>query len=236
MRAVTISREYGSGGGEIAARLAGKLGWQLVDHEIVQRVAQQLNISLAEAEEVDERGESTVSYILSSLRAVHPTMFAATPDPTMLDRQAIVEALQTVVEAAANREHVVIVGRGSQIVLKGKRDVLHVRIVAPLEKRIAYVMRREGLNQDDARSRIQMKEHDRQRYLQAEYQERADNAVLYDIIVNTAVLDLDAAVELIMRALDLKAKKLPVPSGELGPAAHVEPYPTPPADFHPPEA
>ncbi len=50
MRAITISREYGSGGGEIATRLASRLGWQLIDHEVVVQVAHELGVSEAEAE------------------------------------------------------------------------------------------------------------------------------------------------------------------------------------------
>jgi len=50
MRAITISRQYGSGGGEIAARLATRLGWKLIDHEVVVRVAQELGVTEAEAE------------------------------------------------------------------------------------------------------------------------------------------------------------------------------------------
>jgi len=55
MSAVTISREYGSGGGEIAARLARRLGWQLIDHEIVERVASEMVKSTQEAEAQDEQ-------------------------------------------------------------------------------------------------------------------------------------------------------------------------------------
>jgi cytidylate kinase len=66
MQAITISREYGSGGGEIAARLAHRLGWQLIDHEVVERVAQELGVSEAEAEEHDEYAESLASRILCS--------------------------------------------------------------------------------------------------------------------------------------------------------------------------
>ena len=58
MRAVTISREYGSGGGEIATRLAQRLGWQLIDHEVVVQVAHELGVSEAEVEAHDERVES----------------------------------------------------------------------------------------------------------------------------------------------------------------------------------
>ena len=65
MRAVTLSREYGSGGGEIAARLAHRLEWQLIDHEVVIRVAQQLHVSKADAEAYDEHVESLATRVLN---------------------------------------------------------------------------------------------------------------------------------------------------------------------------
>ena len=74
MRAITISREYGSGGGEIATRLAQRLGWQLIDHEVVVRVAQKLHVSEEEAEYHDERVESLAARIFKSLRLAHPTL------------------------------------------------------------------------------------------------------------------------------------------------------------------
>ena len=58
MRAITISRQYGSGGGEVAARLARRLGWQLVDHEIVAQVAHRLGITEEEAQVRDEHVEA----------------------------------------------------------------------------------------------------------------------------------------------------------------------------------
>jgi len=72
MRVITISREYGSGGGEIAARLARRLGWQLIDHEVVVRVAEKLHVSEEEAEEHDECVEHLASRIFKSLRLGHP--------------------------------------------------------------------------------------------------------------------------------------------------------------------
>src|SRR2546427_10356492 len=68
MRAVTISREYGSGGGEIAARLAKRLGWQLIDHALVERVASELGTSLEEAEAHDESSGGIISQPLHSMR------------------------------------------------------------------------------------------------------------------------------------------------------------------------
>jgi cytidylate kinase len=235
MRVVTISREYGSGGGEIARRLAARLGWRLVDHEIVVQVARDLDISEEEAAARDERVQSTVSLILNSMRAMNPAIFSVTPAPVESDEQTYREALTRVVEAAAATGNVVIVGRGSQILLANYRDVLHVRIVAPFEKRVEYVMERETLSKDDARSRIQLKEHDRQRYLQSEYHRRPDEAQLYDLIINTGILDLDSVVNLIVQTLEYKASRLAVPDEQLGPGAGLPRYPGHPGDIHPPE-
>src|SRR5207237_3398492 len=69
MRAVTISREYGSGGGEIAARLARKLGWQLIDHAVIEQAARELGVYETEVEKHDEEYvESTLSRILNRLQ------------------------------------------------------------------------------------------------------------------------------------------------------------------------
>ncbi|MBV9713325.1 MAG: cytidylate kinase-like family protein [Ktedonobacteraceae bacterium] len=234
MRAVTISREYGSGGGEVAQRLAQRLQWQLVDHEIVVRVAHELGVSVEEAEAQDEYSESVTSRILSSLQAMQPTFFAISPLPSTTNIPSYQEALARVVAGAVATGRVVIVGRGSQVLLGQQRDVLHVRIVAPIEQRITYVMRREGVNHDEAHTRIQVKDQDRMRYLQTVHHRRSDDAVLYDITLNTAVLSLDQVVGLICVALQEKAIRLSVPTEDLGPGAGLERYPGRPGDFRPP--
>lgn len=235
MRAITISREYGSGGGEIAARLAQRLGWQLVDHEVVVEVSKALGVSEAEAAARDEHTEGLVARLLGSLQLIEPVMLVGSATLPEADEQKYRDALYNVVEAAVRQGHVVIVGRGSQILLAKRRDVLHARIIAPLELRTAYVMRREGLNENDARARIQLKDRDRIRYLQAEHHQSPEDAHLYDLVVNTGIIDLDSAVDLIVLALECKAEMLATPTGKLGPAAGMPPYPGRPGDFRPPE-
>lgn len=237
MRAVTISREYGSGGGEIARRLAERLNWQLVDYQVVTLLAQRMGVSIREAEAYDERAGSFVERLLSSMRSIEPAMLVSTPSETLglQPEEFYQRALRQVVTAAARERHTVIVGRGSQVVLEARRDVLHVRVVAPLEKRIDYVMQREGLNRDEARSRVQGKDRDRHRYLQAEYQRDNADPHLYDLICNTGVIDLDHVVELICAALAYKATQLKKAEEQLGPAASARArYPGRPGDFRPP--
>src|SRR6266700_2704870 len=218
MRAVTISREYGSGGGEIAARLARRLGWQLVDHALVERVASEFGTSQEEAETHDEHVQGMVSQVLNSLLYLYPAAMANTPPEAFLSDEEYCEAFNRVVRAAAARGHVVIVGRASQVILAELRDVLHVRIIAPFEKRVAYVMQREGVDHHTAESRIHMKDHDRARNLQMEYHQKLEDAHLYDIVLNTFLLNLESAVEVICFTLQQKAKGLATKSGELGPA------------------
>ncbi len=236
MRAITISREYGSGGGEIATRLAQRLGWQLIDHEVVVRVARQLGISESEVAARDERGQGLAERILESMRHVDPSAISlAGSTPPILDNSDYVAAFESVVRGAAATGHVVIVGRGAQAILRERRDVLHVRVVAPLARRIAYVAEREGLDFTSAQQRILKKDRDRQQYVQGTYRVRADDLNLYDIVLNTNILDLDSCVALGILALERKATRLPMPAEALGPGVGLSRYPTQPEDFRVPK-
>jgi len=235
MCAITISREYGSGGGEVAARLAHRLEWQLIDHEVVVRVAQKLRISEEEAEENDERIDSPLSRFLETLQVIQPTLPLAVNIPTMPNVQVFYKALTQVIDGVIAKGHVVIVGRGAQAQLAKRRDILHARIVAPIEARIAYVMGREGLDREAAHERIMQKDAERARYLEMFYHCRPYDAHLYDVVVNTGVLDLDSVVETIYFVLERKASKVRVSTQELGPVIGLERYPAQPKDFRPPQ-
>lgn len=230
MRAITISREYGSGGGEVAARLARKLGWKLVDHEVVVQVASVMGISEEEAEAHDEHSESLFVRILSNLSGGLAPV--SVPLPLALGPDAYDETRQKVVEAAVATGHCVIVGRGAQVLLANRPDVLHVRVVAPLEKRIAYVILREGLDYATAQKRIQAKDRDRANFLSNVHQHNPKDEHLYDLVVNTAVIDLDDMVELLCQALEKKARQINTPPEQLGPATGMSHYAGTPGNFN----
>jgi cytidylate kinase len=220
MRAVTISREYGSGGGEIAARLARQLDWQLIDHHIVVQAAHELGIRESVVRAYDEKTEDVFSRLMQ-------WPYPSTP----AEVQSYRETLRRVVLDAAKDGHAVIVGRGGQVLLADRRDVLHIRMVAPLDQRVAYVVRREGLEPGAARTRLQEKDRARARYLQTEFHRQSDDPHLYDMVINTAILDLDSIVGLICQALESKASRLKVPAEELGAVAGMSRYPGQAADF-----
>src|SRR2546427_3849826 len=232
MRAITISREYGSGGGEIASRLARRLGWDLIDHAIVERTALEMGTSTQEAEAHDEYIEGTVSRVLNNMLYLYPGSMVSAPPEAFLSDEDYRSAMNRIVRAAAARGHVVIVGRASQVILAELRDVLHVRVIAPFEKRVVYVMQREGVDHHSAASRIHRKDHERASYLEREYHHHPDDAHLYDLVLNTSLLDLESAVDIICFTLHEIATGLAPNTGELGPAIGVSRYPGQPADFH----
>ena len=234
MRAITFSREYGSGGGEIAARLAKQLGWRLLDHEIVERVASEIGTSIEEAEARDERTQGFLERAFNNMQYLDPAFLAgASPEVLLTNEETYQETVSRIVCAAASQGHVVIVGRGSQVLLAQQRDVLYVRIIAPVEKRVAYVMQREGIDQAAAESRIKLKDHDRMKHLETAYHRKPADAHLYDIVLNTSYLTLDSAVEIISLTLQQKGRQLSVKTGNLGPAIGLPPYPDKPEDFRP---
>src|SRR5215470_3547371 len=104
MRAITISRDYGSGGGEIAARLAKRLGWQLVDHALVERVASELGTSVEEAEVHDEQCEGFIAQLVNSMQYLYPAYTASAPPEAFLPDEAVYrETVNKIVRGAAAR-------------------------------------------------------------------------------------------------------------------------------------
>ncbi|HEU0002268.1 MAG TPA: cytidylate kinase-like family protein, partial [Ktedonobacteraceae bacterium] len=237
MKAITISRLYGSGGGEIGARVARRLNWHLIDHEIVARVARELGIPERTAKAQDEYAKGFITRVISQFVSTAPT--AAAPVVQVIpddqpDQERYQETLRHVVETAADTGRAVIIGRASQIYLANRRDVLHVFIEAPLQQRIAYVALRENLDAAGARERVQLKDGDRSRYFRTVLRKKPDDPMHYDLVINTGVLSLDWAVDLICRALEEKTKALSLSLEELGPARGMAPYPGQPADIRSP--
>lgn len=226
MRAITISRQYGSGGGEVARRLARRLQWRLFDHQMVAQVAHEMGISPEAAAEHDESLPGIWEQIWQSLQFLQPPVGIDVPISNMpAEMRVYLTTLRQVLDAAYAEGHVVIVGRESQILLAGRSDVLHVRIVAPLEQRTRYVMQREGLSSHAAQELISRKDAERNRLLKTEYHASPDNPVLYDLVINTDFPTLERVVDIVLLALEAKADQHLLDERQRGPASEVVRYP-----------
>jgi cytidylate kinase len=144
MTVIAIAHERGSGGREIGQLVARRLGLTYVDHEIVQRVAQVLQVSEDLALWHDEHVVSRVQGLLRTLSPLAPLAAGLPPLDRMylMSDQEYNHVTRTVIEAAARTNLVMIAGHGANFALAGRQGVLRVLLYAPLDQRIAAVMRR----------------------------------------------------------------------------------------------
>jgi cytidylate kinase len=200
MAIVTISRQYGSGGSEVAERVARALGWQLYDNAVVDSVAARLGMTPAEVSAREERvptlGERFASAMsLAAPEALITGEYAAIPP----SEDRIVAVTQRVMEEAVQAGPAVIVGRGAQCLLATRSDALHVFCYAPLESLTEYAMKTLGLKPDEARRKVIDMNARREEYVKRHWKREWRDLANYHLCVNTAWLGIDGAAELVTR-------------------------------------
>jgi cytidylate kinase len=220
MSAITISREYGSGGRTIAAKVAEALGYENVDKDLLVAVAREAQVPVSEVERYDEQPEHPALRILrkfltpgyadtlTGLSEYEWWATATVPELSnqqdkalsTLDEEVYVKLTAEVVTRMADQDKVVIVGRGGQAVLKGRADVLHVRVVAPTDFKVAIVREREGLDGDAAVKHMKQMDERRRTYLRRHYDIDLTDSRLYHVTVNTGLLGMDSAADLVAEA------------------------------------
>ncbi|GER91725.1 hypothetical protein KDW_58870 [Dictyobacter vulcani] len=185
----------------------------MLDAEIVQLVAQKLGVSPEVACIHDEQVEGFAQRLFEAMSYFSPPVLPNDVAALNVNDITYGLTLKQVLLTAGELGHVVFVGRGAQLTLASYRDVLHVRVVAPLPKRIERVMHRAGLNAAVARELIHKKDREREESIKELHHCSITDAHLYDLTINTGFLDLPCSTELALRALDLKAQSLFHPSG-----------------------
>ncbi|MFL5578020.1 MAG: AAA family ATPase [Gemmatimonadaceae bacterium] len=200
MPIVTISRQFGSGGSEVAARVAGALGWTLLDNALVDAVAEQLGTTPQAVEAREERVPSLAERLATAMTLGTPEFVPAigvTPPPPFEDR--IVEVTRRVVQRAAAEAPVVVVGRGAQSMLAERSDALHVLCYAPRHALVERVASREGISAAEAARIVDDTNHQREQYVRRHWHRSWLAHEHYHLCLNTAWLGIDAAADLVVR-------------------------------------
>ncbi len=194
---VTISRSIGSGGGEIARRLAAQLGYQIFDREIVDVICKEGHFRTAILESLDERGRSSFDLWIDGV--LHGSL---------VDKGDYLRTLVTVLGAIAMHGHAIIIGRGANFLLDPARG-LHVRTVGPRAMRIETMSRLRSLSYADAEKLVHETDAERAGFIQHHFHRDVDDPLGYDLTLNTASIGIESAVALIERALREKMSGKP---------------------------
>jgi cytidylate kinase len=202
MAVITIAYQIGCGGRHIGRALAQQLDYTLVDREIVQEAARQLQVSEEEAGWRDEHTESLMQRLVASLGVLTPPVYVP-PEPGTppIDQQTYIRATQSVIAATAKRGRVVIIGHGANHALRDQPGTLHVYFYAPEEQRIAMIQERDGLDRAEAAHYVATRDHERAQYVKRVYHQEWQAPLSFDLMINTAHFDTAHAVDLCLEAV-----------------------------------
>ena len=188
IKLVTIEREYGSGGGEIAQLLSTHLGWKLWDQLLTEEIARFANCPKAVVQVREERTDPLYYRLFKSfLRGSYEGSLNA-HKLNVVDSESILKITERVVQHAAKTGNSVIVGRGSQHFLRTRPDTLRVFLYAPREDKVRRLLAR-GKSQNEAQQLVDTVDRERadfiQKYFHVEWPDRA----IYHSMINTAIGD-----------------------------------------------
>ncbi len=186
---ITISRESGSQGYEVAKQLCREIGFDLFHHEIVDTMVETSKNSRVLLETLDERGMNIVDDIISNFVNEHH-----------LWSDEYSKFLFKILGTIGKHGNAVILGRGANCVLK-KQKALRVRIVAPMIVRRDHIQRSLDLSKDDTQKHIISTDANRSAFVKRYFNSDATDPANYDLILNTGTLSVEKAVQVIKCAI-----------------------------------
>jgi Cytidylate kinase-like family len=185
-RVITVEREYGSGGGEIACGIAKKLGWKVWDHALTEEIAKVANVECSTVERCEERVDSTFQRLVKVFWRGSQERSIPLPGAEPFDTDRFVAVGEHVMETVAEAGNCVIVGRGAPYFLRRRGDAFHVFLYASHGEKLSRLLKL-GKNEREARELLDTIDRDRitfvKRYFNADWPTRC----LYHMMINTAV-------------------------------------------------
>ncbi len=215
MPVITISRQFGSGGDEVARHLCELLAYGYFDKQLLAYAASKAGLPEEEIVDFSEdhyKVRSLMDHLIVGWRSPHSIAGTEVWQEELfgevytavstLDEAQCLALVQSAIRTAYKHGDMVILGRGGQVMLNDKPDVLHVRIEAPLDIRSRRLQERENVGLATAQARAL--EHDRAsaEYLKRFYDIDWSDPLHYHLTINTGGLRVEAAARLIINAVD----------------------------------
>ena len=201
MSVITISRLYGSGGSEVAARVAKTLGWSLLDNAVVDAVAARLGLTPSEVAAREERVPSLVARLVDALAlGSHEWLSPLAESKRQPTDEQLVEVTRHIVDEAVARGPLVVVGRGAQSMLAARADVLHVFCYAPKAALVARSMARDRIDEDAAAKLVESTNAQREQWVKLHFNRSWREHGNYHLAVNTEWLGIDGSANLVVYA------------------------------------
>jgi cytidylate kinase len=199
IRVITIEREYGSGGADIAKKLAERLGWTLWDQALTNEIARFMECDCGVVEKHEEKRDPLFYRLIKGFMRGSYEGSVNAPHIKVADTDCIREVAERVVKRAAEQGDCVIVGRGSAYYLQPRTDAFHVFVYAPFEDKVRRLMA-QGKSQSDAVHLAETVDEDRAAFIKQYFGVVWPDRSKFHLMINSRMGD-DTAVETILSSL-----------------------------------
>jgi cytidylate kinase len=207
-RVLTVSREFGSGGGRIAQSIAKRLGWKLLDGALIDEIACAAHVDAGVVSRFDEHVEGWLRRVnRQAMRGAAMAAGVALEEEKCFDQDVMTDLTRQIIEHAYEAGNCVVVGRGAQCILQSKADVFHAFVYAPMRVRIHRLRTRlePGANIEQ---RIRDVDAERAHYLKLRFGREWNNPHLYDLMVSSGEDEEQTA-----RVIEFAMRKAPAEIG-----------------------
>ena len=193
---ITISRQAGSRGSYFGSRLAQKLGYQRLHREAIDAICFHSGYVKRIVESLDDRNRSELALLVEGIFSGQ-----------MVDHSDYFRHLYQAVLSMSRLGGVVLMGRGGNFIL-GPKEGFHLRVIAPVEQRVENLMRYRNLSEHEAKEHVVKTDNERHQFISRQFKADIDDARHYDLVINTALLDVEELVEMMGKAITAKMNKL----------------------------
>jgi cytidylate kinase len=200
MAVITISNEFTTRSHQVAAGAAERLGYEYVGDELLARIARELNLSRHEADTFRQASRTSIlrfvdRYTCSIVQRV------VDGEHGCLDDRAYYEKTRELVERIYEEGNAIIVGWGSQCILKAKPGTLHVRLKKETELKVRELVENQEYSRKAAEQKVRQEEADLRAYIRQYFNEDWNDARLYDLVIDMGATTVEQAVALICEHL-----------------------------------
>jgi cytidylate kinase len=210
-RIVTLEREFGSGGGGIAAEIARRVGWKLWDQSLTTEIARRAHVAESAVCQCDERVDSRLYRLAKTFWRGSYERSLPLADSSAFDTDRMVAMMQEIMGNIATEGNAVIVGRGSPFFLRDREDTFRVFTYAPQEEKIRRLLEM-GKSQEEAEELVENVDKERIAYVKHYFNADWPKRSLYHLMINTVVGDENVIATILdtMRMLESRPTARPL--------------------------
>jgi cytidylate kinase len=199
-RVITIEREYGCGGGAIAARLAKQLGWTLWDKRLTEEIARLANVDPSAVKRCDERMDGRFYRMAKTFWRGSYERSSQLAGQTF-DTDCMMAMMEEITAKIAKEGNSVVVGRGSPFFLRDHPEAFHLFLYAPRAEKLRR-LKADGATQSEAENLVDTVDRERVAYVKHYFDADWPTRSLYHVMINTAVGD-EHVIQMILHTMQL---------------------------------